>query len=117
MNIRSFSVKAWVLLAVAASLGSGAALIPADAAAVPAVATAKAAYASTVFKVPSMTCTDKACETAIYIALHRLKGVKTIRIDDMAQTVTVMYAPKLVDAPMLLHTFKRVGYPASVVHG
>ncbi len=117
MNIRSFSAKAWVIMAVAVSLGSSTALIPVDAAAAPAVATAKTACATTAFKVPSMTCTDKACETAIYIALHKLKGVKKIRIDDMAKTVTVMYDPKSVDVPMLLHTFKNIGYPASVVHG
>ncbi|MHB8237732.1 MAG: heavy-metal-associated domain-containing protein [Acidithiobacillus ferrivorans] len=71
--------------------------------------------ASTTFKVPGMTCADKACNTSIYIALHRLHGVKKIQIRDMALTVTVQYDPKAVKVPTLLNVFRQVGYPASVV--
>ncbi len=116
MSTFSFSTKGLLILSVAISLGSSIAFFPVDAVAAPAVATAHPAYTTTVFRVPAMTCADKACETAIYIAIHRLKGVKNIHINAMTKTVTVMYDPKSVNVPMLLHTLKNIGYPASVVH-
>lgn len=116
MNTKPFSPKTMPLLCAVAVLLGGATYAPVYAATAP-VAVAKAASATTVFKVPTMTCGDKACATAIYLALHRLKGVEKIQINDMARTVTVLYDPKDVSVPTLLHTFTRIGYPASVAKG
>ncbi|MBU2784491.1 cation transporter [Acidithiobacillus ferriphilus] len=78
-------------------------------------AVAPTGMASTTFKVPGMTCADKACNAAIYMALHRLHGVKKIQIRDRALTVTVQYDQKAVKVPTLLNVFRQVGYPASIV--
>lgn len=112
MNSHSFSVKLGIFSSAVALLGSG--MPPLDAATTPQTVAAKSVTATSVFKVPSMSCGDKACATAIYIALHRLRGVEDIRIDDMARTVTVTYDPKDVNAATMLHTMENIGYPASV---
>lgn len=114
MNTPSSSLKYSSWLFVTALLLGGAAYVPALATTAAAV---HPACTSTTFQVPSMSCGDKACETAIYIALHRLSGVKKIRIDDMARTVTVMYDPHQVNVAKLLATFRKIGYPATVAHG
>ncbi|AEK57708.1 heavy-metal-associated domain-containing protein [Acidithiobacillus caldus] len=113
MKTLSFSPKSSSWLLATALLFGGAAYMPAMAATSVA---SHPAYTSTAFKVPSMTCGDKACETAIYIALHRLSGVKKIRIDDATRTVTVMYDPHQVNTAKLLATFRKIGYPATVAH-
>lgn len=117
MNFKATSRKNWVLIS-ALSVVLGSMIGMSTAWATPASsAMVHAASATSIFKVPSMSCSDKACETAIYIALHRMPGVEHIRIDDMKRTVTVTYDSKKMSAPVLLRTFQRIGYPASLVHG
>ena len=113
MNINDFYQKTRPSLCVIALLMGAITVMPAYAATAPASATQRT-LVTTVFKVPGMTCADKACDTSIYIALHRLHGVKKIQMDDMAKTVTVRYDPKDVSVPTLLHTFTHIGYPASI---
>ena len=114
MNVKTLCAKVGVFSGAVALLAGGMAMASVDAASAPLPVAAKSATATTVFRVPSMSCGDKACETAIYIALHRLKGVEKIRIDDMARTVTVTYDPEDVNAATMLQTMQGIGYPASV---
>ena len=114
MNVKTLCAKVGMFSGAVALLAGGMAMASVDAASAPLPVAAKSATVTTVFKVPSMSCGDKACETAIYIALHRLKGVDKIQIDDMARTVTVTYDPKDVNAATMLQTMQGIGYPASV---
>ncbi|MBU2855003.1 heavy-metal-associated domain-containing protein [Acidithiobacillus ferriphilus] len=117
MNLKATSRENLVLIsALSVILGSMIGMSTAWAAPASSVVV-QAASATSVFKVPSMSCSDKACETAIYIALHRMPGVEHIQINDMKRTVAVTYDSKKMSAPVLLRTFQRIGYPASLVHG
>jgi mercuric ion binding protein len=117
MHIKINSGKNLVLISVLSLLTSGVLAMPFAWAGKPSsAAVVQAASVTSVFSVPSMSCGDKACETAIYIALHRIPGVQHIHIDDMKRTVTVTYDAKKVSPSVLLKTFRNIGYPASLAH-
>ncbi|AEM46981.1 Heavy metal transport/detoxification protein [Acidithiobacillus ferrivorans SS3] len=117
MNIKMNSRNGFVIISTLSLMTSSIIGIPVAWATPSSSAAVHAASVTSVFKVPSMSCGDKACETAIYIALHRIPGVKHIQIDDMKRTVAVTYDSKKMSAPILLRTFQRIGYPASLTHG
>lgn len=119
MHIKINSGKNLVLISALSLLASGVIAMPFAWAGTPSSSSAavvQAASVTSVFSVPSMSCGDKACETAIYIALHRIPGVQHIHIDDMKRTVTVTYDAKKVSPSVLLKTFRNIGYPASLAH-
>lgn len=79
------------------------------------LATVAAATAQAVVHIPTMTCTNRSCETTVYLSLMRVPGVSNIRINEGAQDVLVQYDPAKASTEVLLATLRNAGYPGSLV--
>lgn len=74
-----------------------------------------AASQQAILHIPSMTCSNKSCETTVYLSLMRTPGVSGVRIDEGAQDVVVQYDPAKTSPRKLLATVRSAGYPGTLV--
>lgn len=68
-----------------------------------------------ILHIPSMTCSNKSCETTVYLSLIRTPGVSGVRIDEGAQDVVVQYDPTKTSSAKLLVVVRNAGYPGTLV--
>lgn len=102
------------LLVGAAVLGIAGPVLAYEMAAPNSVAAARAT-AQAVVHIPTMTCSNKSCETAVYLSLMRTPGVRSVRVVEAAQNVVVQYDPAKTNPSKLLGAVRNAGYPGTLV--
>jgi mercuric ion binding protein len=100
------------IIATIAALGTGglAVVMATPAAAGSDAFQAAASERTETFAIANMTCA--LCPITVKTVMERVAGVKSVQVDLISKTATVVYDPSLATAGAIAEASKNVGYPA-----